>query len=327
MEDQIRSFISDKAVRKKLQLTGDSPLDVVSLRGGIWNYNFRVSNQNRKVVIKVYSETKPEYMRNSSPELEWKSIAYLTKFGLAPKPLWFEERSKYFQRPVLAYEYIEGVVGPFTNLMIEKVAEKMSELHTIRPELRLNFISERNYCYQSLREEIERRIAWLSTVMPNDKNLARFIEIYSSFENREDSPYAAVLLHTDLNPGNIIQTQQGAGVCFIDWQFPVFGDSSYDVWSFASDSYQRWALPSGLTGIQKQLFFEAYARCTGDYAVLNRANDKRGLYGLLLGLHYLRRQYQVEQMKKREVQIEGQADQFYRLGNGVTNCLRELDSM
>ena len=271
-------------------------IEFLSIPQGIWNFNYLVKINHRKLVFKLYPQNERLneglFFKNSG-EKEFQTLKFfeLEHLDIAPKAVLFDDRCTVLEYPALIYEYVEGKNLSFTDSNVKQVAQAFAKLHKLSiPDS--DFLLERTEDRNSLINRIEEiRDEYQRKYGETNPDLQFFADCLEKV--RKKSPetiafeYPKSIIHTDPVPGNFIIN--GNHLTIIDWQNPMIGDPGFDIWLFLSEAFNLWDSEYTLTQKQKQIFLQEYLRLRNDTSLIDRMQSKSIFYLLEFGLHCLLR--------------------------------------
>jgi aminoglycoside phosphotransferase (APT) family kinase protein len=220
---------------------GGSP-QMSPLTGGYWNQVWRLQDDTRDWVVKLFDPHAEPRLFPVLPDSEARAMTALSGLGLAPDPVAYLPRAA--DRPaVLIYRFHEG--RPWQS-GTAKVARLLKRQHGLAPE-----------GFRLLATEPEAILAqgdWLIRHLEDDAYVAR-LRARRPAPLRLAPPRLA-FVHTDAGPGNLIEGPQGLRL--IDWQCPGLGDPAEDLFSFLAPCFQILFQHAPLSDIECADFLAAY---------------------------------------------------------------------
>ncbi len=278
-------------------------IEFLKIPQGIWNFNYLVRVNNRKLVFKLYPPTEGLFFKNSGAG-EFKALKLFEhqNLDIAPKPILFDDKCTILEYPVLIYEYIEGKNLHFCDHNVKEVARAFAKLHNLNildlvNTGALDFLEERREDSNSLINRIE--IIWdeyqkkYGQTSPDFSLFADFVAKVKKISQKNLTKnnlifaYPKSIIHTDPVPGNFIVN--GDKLTIIDWQNPTIGDPSFDICLFLSEAFNLWDSEHTLTQKQKQIFLQEYLQLRDDSTLKARMEAKSVFYLLEFALHCLLR--------------------------------------
>lgn len=163
------------------------------LKGGRTNLAWRGRTAERDLVFKLYHAERSNPVFPNNPNAEWAALSIFAPETLAPVPVDLVETTHGI---CLVYEYVQGAVFEAAS---PSMAVALGRVHT----------------HQTLRGPSESVGATRRLLKPSNATHAAGYG--------DDIRY----LHGDPTPANALATD--AGVCFLDWQCPRFGDPVDDL--------------------------------------------------------------------------------------------------
>ena len=182
--------------------------------GGRTNKVWRLVGKE-DLICKLYLETKTNPLFNNTPEEEYRCLLWLDGSNIAPKAY------KFLKTPfgeVLLYNFIKGEI--WSN-DVETVSELLNRIRKHKCPKGLRNLS--NFPSEIKQNGLE----IISKLNNYHKN-----ELIKLCPDVSISDIDAVLLHTDVVPGNLILGEKGLRL--IDWQCPAIGDPIVDIMMFLS---------------------------------------------------------------------------------------------
>ena len=196
-------------------------IDIKSLDGGLTNYNYLVSDGEKKMVVRL-GEDIMEHQVIRSNELIASKAAY--EAGVSPKVV-------YSSNGVLVLDYIQS-----KTLSSEDVRKNLDGIILLIKKVHF---------------EIPKKLfgpAMIFWVFHVIKNYAKYLDnqkssyktilnkLISCSEHLEklSSPYQIVYGHNDLLPGNFLN--DGSKLWLIDWEYSGFNSPLFDLGGLASNS-------------------------------------------------------------------------------------------
>ena len=194
---------------------------IKSLDGGITNQNFLVSDQNKKVVVRLGKDILEHHILRSN-ELISSKAAY--DVGIGPKIIFNSEG-------VLVLEYIESKTMSDQDVRenIDRIIPLIKKVH---------FEIPKNLFGPAM-------IFWVFHVVRNyyiflKKNNSQHIKILNKLISCNDllekisSPHNIVFSHNDLLPANFLD--DGSKLWLIDWEYSGFNNPLFDLGGLASNN-------------------------------------------------------------------------------------------
>ena len=195
--------------------------DIQVLGGGITNHNFIVTDDNKKVVVRIGQDI-PEHLVIRSNELMASQAA--NKVGISPKIL-------HHEKGILVLDFIES--------------------KTYDPELVRNNVQKIIPLIKKVHQEIPNHligapmIFWVFHVIRNyanfledkkSKHILRIPELLKSCKHLEklSSPHEIVYGHNDLLAANFLD--DGSKLWLVDWEYAGFNNPLFDLGGLASNN-------------------------------------------------------------------------------------------
>lgn len=202
--------------------------------GGHSNPVWRVGEGDRDLICKLYQPENHSPLFGNDPDLEAGALVALAGKGIAPRLI---SRLECDAGKSLAYSYLPG---PQWCGDVADVARLMSRLHAVPPPDAL----------PRKRSSPDALVAQTREMQPDMMAL----DLEGDLPPEPDP----VLLHGDVVPGNLVETEDGLRL--IDWQCPAAGDPCLDIAIFLSPAMQVIYGHRALTDAEISLFLRAYAR-------------------------------------------------------------------
>ena len=293
--------ISEYINQNKFEILGTrkvEKIEFLTIPQGIWNFNYLIQVNCKKLVFKFYPPTEGLFFKNSG-EKEFKTLKLFDSENLdiAPKAILFDNSCTVLEYPVLIYEYIEGKNLYFTDCNVKQVAQAFAKLHNLDIQHlvntgKLDFLEERKEDSNSLINRIEK--IWdeyQKKYGKKDPDFSLFTDFVEKAKKKSQEnlkfEYLKSIIHTDPVPGNFILNKDKLAI--IDWQNPMIGDRSFDIWLFLSEAFNLWDSKYTLNLKQKQIFMQEYLQLVDDINLRERMQAKSIFYLLEFGLHCLLR--------------------------------------
>jgi len=286
-------------------------IHIKKLPQGLWNFDYVVKINNKKFVFKIYSKNIPGLPFENSGRNEFLTLKFISKLGMAPKPVHFDDSLKSIKHSVLIYEYAEGETLTFSDKNVIEVAKILATIHSLDIG-KVDFLKEKDEDFKKIIQRIEVSFEkYKSRDDADPAEIKSFAELINKAKKQlgknESVSCPKSLIHTDLVPSNFVV---GERVVLIDWQTPAIGDPAFDVWAFTSEPYNRWDLPCSLTKKQKELFLSIYSNLRKDKTLVERIRLKGPLYSLELGLYCVIRYADYKSKKLPEEILKGREENF-----------------
>ena len=199
----------------------ESKIDISSIKGGITNKNFLVTDGSKKYFVRIGDDI-PEHLVFRSNEVQASKAA--SKIGICPKLL-------FHKKSIQIFNYIEGkTFGPEDiKNNLDTITKFIKKVHTKIPD-------------QLIGQSV---IFWVFHVIKNYKNFleehqSSYIKILPDLLKKAlklesiSSPFEIVFSHNDLLPANFIQNQEK--VWLIDWEYAGFNTPLFDLDGLASNN-------------------------------------------------------------------------------------------
>ncbi len=198
-----------------------SKIDISSIKGGITNKNFLVTDGSKKYFVRIGDDI-PEHLVFRSNEVQASKAA--SKIGICPKLL-------FHKKSIQIFNYIEGkTFGPEDiKNNLDTITKLIKKVHTKIPD-------------QLIGQSV---IFWVFHVIKNYKNFleehqSSYIKILPDLLKKAlklesiSSPFEIVFSHNDLLPANFIQNQEK--IWLIDWEYAGFNTPLFDLGGLASNN-------------------------------------------------------------------------------------------
>jgi thiamine kinase-like enzyme len=199
----------------------ESKIDISSIKGGITNKNFLVTDGSKKYFVRIGDDI-PEHLVFRSNEVQASKAA--SKIGICPKLL-------FHKKSIQIFNYIEGkTFGPEDiKNNLDTITKLIKKVHTKIPD-------------QLIGQSV---IFWVFHVIKNYKNFleehqSSYIKILPDLLKKAlklesiSSPFEIVFSHNDLLPANFIQNQEK--IWLIDWEYAGFNTPLFDLGGLASNN-------------------------------------------------------------------------------------------
>lgn len=209
------------------------------LSGGRTNSVWKISGA-RDLICKLYSESTQNPLYENSPACEYACLKQMSGRGIAPTPRAFLETRI---GDILVYDYLQGTVW---NNDVAAVAELLARVHNEPAPNGLRSLAIGG------KELVEQTLNILGALDPIGSAEISMLQPHIPIL----SEIPVCLVHTDVVPGNIIQTDQGMHL--IDWQCPGIGDPVEDLAMFISPAMQQIYRGHPLTVTEHSNFLSAY---------------------------------------------------------------------
>jgi thiamine kinase-like enzyme len=315
MENQNMKIFLTRYIRyfiKKLMKNNSGDLIFIEdLPKGNWNYNYLVQINNKKFVFRIYSHVKGNFFKND-PLKEYKVLSFLKKYKISQKLIHFDDSMKIIPFTILIYEFLEGERLEYSNGRIMLFAEVLSKLHGASIE-NLDFLDKNCYTLPGLVSSIENLFSDYKQKKFSDRDLVRSISKFVKktkklAKDNENFKQDNCLLHNDLVTGNIIQNKKG--IFLIDWQDPVIGDPSYDLWVFLSPMVNLWDNKRAMTNEERTIFLENYIQLSGRKNIKHALKIKTPFYYLVSIIYALNRYCDFKEGKLESSLVKGRERKF-----------------
>ncbi|MFY0659792.1 MAG: phosphotransferase [Shimia sp.] len=192
------------------------------------------------IVLKLYAGPARNPLFPNDPEAEAKLLQYLQPTGLAPTFL------AGFETDLGICNVYAHVPGTTWQQDVNSVAALMLKLHGLVAPKGLRRVADGSAALIAQTLEIVRRC----------EKIPQFL---SDLPNAVVPPSGqAVLLHSDIVPGNLIQSE--GGLHLIDWQCPAVGDPCEDIAVFLSPAMQHLYRQSPLLETDIRDFLATYGQ-------------------------------------------------------------------
>lgn len=228
------------------------------LADGTYHANFIVRSSECRVVARYNRAS--QWGRSQAAQLasEFKVLLDLVPSSAAPIPLRLETDTEH---PFLLESFVDGNRFDYQT-DLESGAVAMANAHGCPPRACaavLPRVAPTRFLLDDGSQLLERASA--------SPGLAVAAALLAQAERRlrpkaagPDAP--AVIVHTDLNPSNLLHTQSGS--VFIDWEGAKLGARAWDLAFFLSPVTLRWAQPPATIDSQRRTaFLEEYAGAAG----------------------------------------------------------------
>ena len=199
----------------------ESKIDISSIKGGITNKNFLVTDGSKKYFVRIGDDI-PEHLVFRSNEVQASKAA--SKIGICPKLL-------FHKKSIQIFNYIEGkTFGPEDiKNNLDTITKLIKKVHTKIPD-------------QLIGQSV---IFWVFHVIKNYKNFleehqSSYIKILPDLLKKTlklesvSSPFEIVFSHNDLLPANFIQNEEK--IWLIDWEYAGFNTPLFDLGGLASNN-------------------------------------------------------------------------------------------
>ena len=190
---------------KKIENIGIVFKDLSKIKQGETSDTFVGDYNNKKVILKVYKESKLKNKQNDL--LNENLIRQLSDLKLFPKIIHISDEDNFF-----IYEYFESTSYEVDNNFIKKLGNKIKEVHETKPNIKIN-----TFCDQINKYEIE-----LEEI--NTKKV--FKNLYQLINQTEKENNNLVFSHNDLNKNNILINKD---ICFIDYEYASLNNIHCDL--------------------------------------------------------------------------------------------------
>lgn len=208
-------MLRDKRISQLLAREGlyCGEIKTESLKGGLWNDALKVAAGERSFVFKTFCAVEKDAFFPNSATDEAKALQRLSGLEVSPQfvAIWPEDN-------LLAYEYADGStwsgdVAAVANLLKRKEAADPQgfTLGKLTPE---DLLTEGDAIFAQCKHK-------------NTASRPIPIEI--------PPPDRLSLIHRDMGPNNMVGS--GDKLRLIDWQCPVMGDLSEDIYSFLAPAF------------------------------------------------------------------------------------------
>lgn len=231
-EVQVKQLLCDEGIIQKTDV-------FVPLSGGRTNSVWKISG-SVELICKLYSENTQNPLYENAPASEYACLKHLSGKSIAPEPRAFMTAG--FGQ-VLVYEYLHGIIW---DQDVASVADLLSRIHN---EMLPNGLRDLPVGADALTEQ---SLGILAALEPERAETLRALQpiVEVTFVN------PLRFIHTDVVPGNIIQTN--TGLRLIDWQCPGIGDPVEDLMMFLSPAMHYIYRGRLLTDAERQDFLAAY---------------------------------------------------------------------
>lgn len=317
----MRSKIKE-IIKKKREIFGQGKILIKKLPWGIWNYNYKVEVNGKKYTFKIYSELRHYGYFSNIAEREFQVLKFMENTGITPKVVLFDDSKKILDHDVLVYEYVEGKSLRNKNEDVEKAAEILAKLHSIKVD-KINFLDKKE---NSMKELFENSLKEFKLYQKKEnKNSEITAEIKGFIKklkaaNQIKLKFKPSIIHNDLVPSNLIKKEQ---VHLIDWQGTWIGDPAFDCWAFTSDVFNRWDWKDILTAEQKELFWKKYLTISKDKDIRKRAEIKTPHYYMKILIYSLNKFSDYKTGKLPE-ELIGREHHFEKYEKIIEMCLDNL---
>jgi len=317
MKNKIKEFIE-----KRRDLFEEGAILVEKLPWGAWNFNYKVTINNRKYVFKIYSRLRRYGYFTNKGEREYKALRFVESLRISPRVIIFDNSKEIFSKDVLVYEYIEGDSLKKEIEDIKKTAEILAKLHSMETD-EIDFLDIKENSLKEIFEEIinefnsyKRKRNKNAALLPELERLIKSLELIKT-----ELTFRKVIVHADLVPNNIIKN---GDVKLIDWQGTHVGDAAFDCWAFTSDIYNWWDWKDTLTEEQKEAFWNRYMELTDDKDVKKRIEIKEPFYYMKILLYSLNKKCDYKLGRLPKEIIEGREHHLEKYDRLIEMCLSNL---
>ncbi|WP_299421442.1 phosphotransferase [uncultured Shimia sp.] len=226
-----------------------------------------VCTHHGDIVLKLYAGPARNPLFPNDPEAEAKLLQHLQPTGLAPAFL------AGFETDLGVCNIYAHVPGSTWQEGVQSVAALMRKLHGLTAPKGLRRVADGSAAL----------IAQTLQIVGRCEKIPQFL---SDLPEEEVPPCGqAALLHSDIVPGNLIQSE--GGLHLIDWQCPAVGDPCEDIAVFLSPAMQHLYRQSPLLETDIRDFLAAY----GQDAVVARYRQLAPFYHARMAAYCL---WQVE---------------------------------
>lgn len=228
------------------------------LVGGRTNLVWKVLDQSREAVLKLYRRDVDNPLFRNDPRLETLCLRTLDHTAIAPK---FLAHGPYNGGDWVLYDHAPGACW---SSKPEPVAQLLHRLHQVAPPKDVPL-----GCNGS-----DDLFTHTEVILSQCSDTTRGKLSYRLTRAPVASLHQRRFIHGDPVPGNILM--QGDQTVLIDWQCPAFGDPSEDLAMFLSPAMQSLYRGTPLSDVETQQFLAAYP----DAEVVSRYLTLRPWYHL-----------------------------------------------
>jgi len=301
---------------------------VKSLPLGNWNFNYLVSIDGSKYVVKVYPNLTGDQFFTNSGKLEYQALKLMENLKVAPKPIYFNKDSG-LDCSVLIYEFAEGkTLEDFSNNIVKEIAMLFAKIHSAKIS-KIKFLRKVPDYPQDIVNSIKIALKDLEkrpTVQKSE--LLEFKELFKEvkdFVKKKNFPeFKECLVHGDAFPSNFIVDKE---VTIIDWQNPTIRDPAYDLWNFMSKAANLWDINKTISEDKKEIFLKTYLEHRLDKRIRERIIIKEPLYLLQLALYSFGRYNDFKTGKIPKEITKGRENNFKKYIKNSSDCIRELKQL
>lgn len=196
-------------------------IDIKSLDGGITNFNYLVSDGEKKMVVRL-GEDIMEHQVIRSNELIASKAAY--EAGVSPKVI-------YSSKGILVLDYIQS-----QTLSSEDVRKNLDEIIILIKKVHFE-IPKKLFGPAMIFwvfHVIKNYAKYLDTQKSSYKPILNKLISCSDHLEKLSSPYQIVYGHNDLLPGNFLN--DGLKLWLIDWEYSGFNSPLFDLGGLASNN-------------------------------------------------------------------------------------------
>jgi len=328
----IKNSLIEYIKKKNIKEFGFKNVDNIAIQElpkGLWSFNFVVISDNKKVVFKIYTPNREGFFINSGKK-EFEVLDTISKIGIAPKPILFDDAKEILNYDILAEEYLDGEqLKDLNDENIKKVAQLLAKLHSV--EIPQNStIEKKDYRVETLFGISDFMIdSYSKKEFVDKKHLEEFKKILEKIK-ADLTPIPQfkekdTIIHMDMVASNFLILKNGE-IKLVDWQSPGIGDPAFDVWGFTNKAFNLWDLDIFMDERKKKTFLAEYLKFRKDENLLERIKYKKDLWILILTIHSLI-QYQDFLAGKVDKNLMDRKDKFTRYKKAFERGLEELKEL
>jgi thiamine kinase-like enzyme len=259
-------------------------IEILDMLPGSYNLNFHVRVHQKEFIFRINIE--PQSGLANQIEYEFQILKYLHNQRIAPEVYHFDDSRQCFDYDVLIEEYLEGPYLTLENNDLEKVADLLTRLHSLKSK-KMQWVTWHDplpdtyaLAQNDLKYYESRGAANIKTIRLAKKLLDNSEAVA---QNNSHLYYPESLNHTDVSCDNFINTAEGLKL--IDWEKPRVDDCSYDICCFLSEPVQMWCSEKILGSKDRRNFLHDYARLSGNDA--DQLMKKFKIREPLISLHWI----------------------------------------
>ena len=193
------------AALKKIENLGVSLESLSKIKLGETSDTYLGIYDNKKIIIKVYKDSNLKNEQNDF--LHTNLMRQLSNLELFPKIIHISDQNDFF-----IYEYFKSISYEADINFIQKLGNKLKEVHRTKPNVQIN-----NFYDQIKKYEIE---------LEEDNFKSIFGNLYLLINQSEDKNNQLVFSHNDLIKDNILINKD---ICFIDYEYASLNNMHCDL--------------------------------------------------------------------------------------------------